>query len=154
MICILEPSAVMLGPDHFEEFSTQYVKSIVEKNIQNRIEIIYHICGNTMHLIEKMCETGVNALSLDSAEAGVDLQEAAKRIPEEIIIIGNISPVGNILTGKPGEVENETIHLLESMDDFPNFILSTGCDLPQQTPAENINAFMHAGKNYRIKSKV
>lgn len=154
LICVLEPSAVMLGPEQFEQFSGKYVNQIVNNYIKSDVAIIYHICGNTMHLVEKMCESGVNALSLDSAEAGVDLCKVAKSIPEDIVIIGNLSPVGTLLFGQPQEVEKEVTHLLDMMKEFPNFILSTGCDLPQQTPIENIKAFMHAGKYYRIKSKI
>ncbi len=154
MICILEPSAAMLGPDQLEQFSGQYVKNIVDTYANTDIAIIYHICGNTMPLLEKMCVTGVNALSIDSAEAGIDLAEAAKRVPEDVIIIGNISPVGTLLNGKPEQVEKEVISLLDSMNEFPNFILSTGCDLPQETPIENIDAFMKAGREYKVNDQV
>ena len=150
IICILEPSAVMLGPEHFEEFSMKYVKFISEfcKNLE--VASVYHVCGNSMHLIEKMCQAGVDALSLDSKETGVNLTEVAERISKNIIIIGNISPIGSILKAKKENVEEEVCILLKSMEHYPNFILSTGCDLPQETPLENILAFMEAGKNYRI----
>ena len=151
MICILEPSAVMLSPEKFSEFSGMYVQKIVESYSQTDVAMIYHICGNTMHLIKKMCETGVDALSLDSVEAGVDFPKVARGIPEDIILIGNISPVKTFLNGSPEDVENEVNILLEDMEDFPNFILSTGCDLPQEASPENIYSFMKAGKNYRIK---
>lgn len=150
MICILEPSAVMLGPEHFEEYSGRYVQKIVEEYEETDIALIYHVCGNTMHLIENMCASGVNALSLDSADSGVNLPLVAEKIPEDIVLIGNINPVGKILNGKPQEVELEATNLLKSMNSFPNFILSTGCDLPQETPIENIKAFMNAGRSFTI----
>lgn len=151
MICILEPSAVMLGPDQFEQFSGQYVNRIVDKYVQTDVAMIYHICGNTMHLVKKMCESGVNALSLDSAEAGVDLSEVARLISDDVILIGNISPTETLLNGCSVDVEKEVIQLCKSMEEFPNFILSTGCDLPQETPLENIHAFMKSGRSYKIR---
>lgn len=150
IICILEPSAMMLGADHFEEFSMRYVQKISEVCKSSGVTSVYHICGNTMHLVEKMCEAGVDALSLDSTEAGVNLIEVAERIPKDIVIIGNISPIGSILKGKQDKVSMEVNALLKSMEPYPNFILSTGCDLPQETPLENISAFMETGKNYRM----
>ena len=150
IICILEPSAMMLGVDHFEQFSMQYVQTISEVCKSSGVELVYHICGNTMHLVEKMCEAGVDALSLDSAEAGVNLTEVAERIPKDVVIIGNISPIGSILTGKQDNVRKEVGELLKAMQPYPNFILSTGCDLPQETPLENILAFMETGRNYRM----
>lgn len=145
-ICILEPSAVMMGPDQFAEFSAAYVRHIIQSCKYTGITTIYHTCGNTMHLVNKMVESGVNAISLDSPDAGVDLPAVAAKVPQEVIIMGNISPTGSLLRGTPQEVEDEVTVLLRQMAPFPNFVLSTGCDLPQETPVENIRAFMRAGR--------
>ena len=151
IICILEPSAVMLGPDQFENFSGQYVKQITETCKYTSVSTVYHICGNSMHLIEKMCESGVNALSLDSPEAGINMVDVAKRVNEDIVIIGNTNPVGALLNGTPDKVREDVVKLLNRMSPFPNFVLSSGCDLPQETPIENIEAFMQAGRNYKYE---
>ena len=150
IICVLEPSAVMLGPEQFEQFSSKYIKDICGSYRQTGTSIIYHVCGNSMHLIEKMAGAGVDGLSLDSPEAGVDLSLAAARVDRDVMLIGNISPIGSLLRGGPEEVTRDVIKLLKSMDKYPNFILSSGCDLPQEVPVENLKAFMSAGRNYRI----
>ncbi|MDP3582920.1 MAG: uroporphyrinogen decarboxylase family protein, partial [Ignavibacteria bacterium] len=108
-------------------------------------------CGNSSHLVQKMCEAGVDGLSLDSHETGIDLPAIAKEIPSDVVLIGNLNPVGSILNGKPEDIMRDINNLLEAMDEFPNYILSTGCDLPQEIPLENIDAFMKAGRDYRIK---
>ena len=46
-------------------------------------------------------------------------------------------------------VEAEVTELLRNMEPFGNFVLSTGCDLPQETPLENIHTFTRAGRRYR-----
>ncbi|MBN1154914.1 uroporphyrinogen decarboxylase family protein [candidate division KSB1 bacterium] len=150
VICILEPSAVMLGPDQFEQFSSSYVKHITNLCKYTNVATVYHTCGNTMHLIEKMAESGVDAISLDSPEAGVDLPTVAKRLDDSVVIMGNINPTGSILFSKPEDVERDVKSLLESMAPYPNFIVSTGCDLPQETPLENIEAFIRTARAYRI----
>lgn len=149
VICILEPSAVMLGPDQFGAFSADYVRHIIQSCKYTGVSIIYHTCGNSIHLVAKMAEAGVDAVSLDSPEAGVDLAAVAEQLPENIIIMGNVNPTGNMLTGNPQDVEKEVLDLLQRMSDYPNFVLSTGCDLPQETPLENIHAFMRAGRQYQ-----
>jgi uroporphyrinogen decarboxylase len=151
VICILEPSAVMLGPAHFERFSATYVRHLVGSCRYTGVSTIYHTCGNTMHLVSTMAESGVDAVSLDSPAAGVDLRAVARGLPSEVVIMGNISPTGTLLRGRPVEVEAEVTELLRQMDPYPNFVLSTGCDLPQETPLENIHAFMRAGRRYRLK---
>jgi uroporphyrinogen decarboxylase len=150
LICVLEPSAVMLGPDEFKRFSADFINHIHNNYKYTDISTVYHTCGNTMHLIEKMVESEVDALSLDSCEMGVDLPEVARRIKNDCILIGNISPTGTILNGTPEEVKKDVVDLLRSMDFCQNFVLSTGCDLPQEVPPKNIEAFMIAGREYRI----
>lgn len=150
IICVLEPSAVMLSPDAFDNFSKKYVKRISKLCEDTSIAVVYHICGNSMHLIEKMCEAYVDALSLDSEEAGVDLVKAINKVPDNVIVIGNICPTGKILNGEPEDVKNEVKDLLIKMEPYANFILSTGCDLPPEVPIENIQAFMNAGRNFKL----
>ncbi len=153
IICVLEPTAVMLGPEQFRNFSAHYVRHIVESCIYSGVNTVYHTCGNTMHLLNEMVNAGVDGLSLDSKEVGVDLKEAAKILTKNVVLIGNISPTNTILRGTPDEVKEEVSNLLKEMDPYPNFILSTGCDLPQETPEANIKAFIETGKNYRIPKK-
>lgn len=150
VICILEPSAVMLGPEAFRSFSADYVKHINNSCRYTDVATVYHTCGNTNHLLDMMVASGVDAISLDSPKMGVFLPDVARRIPKRVLIIGNICPTDTILFGTPAGVKEEVEELLRSMADYPNFILSTGCDLPQETPLENIDAFMNAGRDYRV----
>jgi uroporphyrinogen decarboxylase len=146
MICVLEPSAVMLGPGQFEEFSAIYVRRIHESCRLSEVSTVYHVCGNSMHLVKAMAGSGVDALSLDSAEAGVDLPSVAETLRDQVVLIGNLNPTGSILHGQPAELERDVEILLEKMSGYSNFVLSTGCDLPQETPVRNISAFMKAGR--------
>jgi len=149
-VCVLEPSGVMLGPSHFNKFSAVNVKEIVEICHRENVDCVYHVCGNSMHLIGEMVQSGVDALSLDSKDTGVELLEVAKSIPENVILIGNISPTKTIVYGNPQGVKTEVRDLLELMDGFSNYVLSTGCDLPLETPLDNVSAFMETGRNYMI----
>jgi uroporphyrinogen decarboxylase len=144
-ICFLEPTAVMLSPRYFQEFSTTYVKQLAENCRNNGVDTIYHICGQTSHLIEKMAESGVGGLSLDS---DVTLHEVAEKIPENIAIIGNVSSTDVMTYSQPKDVKIKVRELMDSMKPYPNFIVSTGCDLPQKTPLENIEAFMKTARSY------
>ena len=150
IICILEPSAVMLSPGQFWEFSAGFIRHINDSVQYSHASTIYHTCGNTMHLLDKMVESGVDGVSLDSPAAGVDLPAAARSLAPEVVVMGNINPTGAILHGTPADVEAEVSQLLTAMDFHPNFVLSTGCDLPQETPLDNIAAFMQAGRRHRV----
>lgn len=149
LICILEPSAVMLGPEQFAEFSSVYIHHITTSFRYSGVQFVYHTCGNTMHLVDKMARAGVNGVSLDSRDVGVDLAAVARAVPGEVVVIGNVNPATTMRFGAPRDVRRETEALLSEMDPYPNFILSTGCDLPQETPEANIREFMDAGRAWR-----
>ncbi len=151
-IALLEPSAVMLAPEQFKQFSAPFVRPINESCQYSGVSTVYHICSNTMHLEAEMAATGVDALSLDAPETGMGLPAAATMLSGgKTILIGNLSPTGSILRGTPSEVEADTERLLRVMESCQRFILSTGCDLPQETPAENIKAFMRAGRAHKAR---
>ncbi|NDJ76823.1 MAG: hypothetical protein GYB65_11235 [Chloroflexi bacterium] len=145
MIAILEPSAVMLSPRQYREFSGEYTRQIVD---QMETLPILHICGKTTHLIDAMVETGAQGLSLDSL---VDFPTIAQQVPQDVVLIGNINPTAVMVDETPQGVYAATRELLESMAPYPNFILSTGCDLPPETPLANIQAFMDAGRGRELQ---
>jgi uroporphyrinogen decarboxylase len=43
--------------------------------------------------------------------------------------------------------------LLEEMRDFPNFVLSSGCDVPPLTPLKNIDAFFRTLSEHNTKHR-
>ncbi len=137
MVCVLEPTAMMISPDQFEIFSLNPFKRIQE-NVDHK-PLILHICGNTNHLIEKMATSGAAGLSLDWQ---VDMEAAIRTIPEDMLLIGNLDPVQVFLQGNPDSVRSDTSALLEKMKPYKNFVASSGCDLPLETPEENLSAFM------------
>ncbi|HOQ03913.1 MAG TPA: uroporphyrinogen decarboxylase family protein [Anaerohalosphaeraceae bacterium] len=149
LLCILEPTAGIIGPAEFERFSAAYVRQIIDSVRHTGADTIYHICGNSMHLIEAMARSGVSALSLDSPQIGVNLPLAAQKAGPDVLVIGNINPVAVMQDGTPEQVRTACLELLEQMQDYPNFILSTGCDLPPAVPVENLRAFMETARRWR-----
>ena len=146
ILCVLEPSAVMLGPEQFKRFSAAHVRSIAGLCRGAGVSSVYHTCGNTMHVVEFMAAAGVDGISLDAPHTGVDLKAVAQCVSEDVAVIGNICPATTMLYGSAEEVRGSVEALLDEMAPYPNFILSTGCDLPAETPLENIEVFMETGR--------
>lgn len=149
VICVLEPTGSILGPQQFRDFSANYVSQILDSYKHTGANTIYHVCGNTMHLIDGMVESGVAALSLDSPDTGVDLAKAAKMLPEDVVVMGNVNPTSVMKEGTVEQVRQVTTKLLEQMRDYPNFMLSTACDLPPGTPVDNMLEFMKTAREFK-----
>lgn len=150
VVCFLDPGAVMLGPEAFRRYAVLQMNTLLFELRDLKSAWLYHVCGNSTPLAHEIARLQVDGVSLDSRESGVDLPVMAEILPEEMVIFGNLHPTGTILTGEPASVEAEVTSLLQQMKPYPNFVLSTGCDLPEKTPLENLDAFMKTGHQYRI----
>jgi uroporphyrinogen-III decarboxylase len=78
----------------------------------------------------------------------VPFPDAAAQIPADVVLIGNVDPVSTMLFGTPEKVRQDTRALMDAMREFPNFLVSTGCDLPAETPIANIAAMVETVKAY------
>lgn len=144
MIAILEPSASFLSPALFREFPLRYLQEII--NTLDCVSIL-HVCGQTTRLIEPMVETGAQGLSLDSM---VDFPSTVKRVPANVVLVGNLDTVQVMNYMSPNQVYATARDLVAAMKPYPNFILSTACDLPSETPMENIHALIDAARGTAI----
>jgi uroporphyrinogen-III decarboxylase len=55
-----------------------------------------------------------------------------------LAICGNINPVSIFLQGTPGQVREAV--LTNASTGYPFWISAAGCEIPDQTPSENIHA--------------
>lgn len=66
--------------------------------------------------------------------------------------MGNLDPVGVFKMGTAEEIREATLNLLEETREYDNFVLSSGCDIPPEVPAENIESFYDALNEYNKKN--
>ncbi|HOJ11153.1 MAG TPA: uroporphyrinogen decarboxylase family protein [Clostridiales bacterium] len=137
-IIIAEPAAGLLSPQHCHEFSSEYVRKIVEAVQDEFFMAILHNCGNTENQVESMVSTGAMGLHFGNA---VDMARIMPKIPWGRVAMGNVDPAGVMKNGSIDEVLKKTGELLWETAIYKNFVLSTGCDVPPGTPQSNIQAF-------------
>lgn len=140
-IVIAEPAAGLLSGKGCCEFSSVYIKQIVDEIQDNEFIVVLHNCGNTGHCTQAMVETGAMALHFGNK---INMIDAVKGCPSDILVMGNLDPVTLFKSATSEEIKNATKNLLSDTADFPNFVLSSGCDIPPYTPHENIEAFYEA----------
>ncbi|NLG89358.1 MAG: methylcobamide--CoM methyltransferase [Clostridiaceae bacterium] len=149
-IIIAEPAAGLLSPDQCQEFSSDYVKRVVDSVQDDHFIVILHNCGNTENLVKSMLSTGSIGLHFGNA---VDMKKIMPQIPSGTAAFGNIDPAGIMKNGSPDEVRAKTLTLLKEMKPYKNFVLSTGCDTPPGTPLENIHALYKALDDFNEAQK-
>ena len=146
-IVMAEPVAGLLSPPLEEEFSAPYVKQIVDAVQNDNFIVIYHNCGdNVPKMLESILSTGAAAYHFGNA---VDMEkDILQKVPADVVVMGNIDPAGVLRMGTPESVRQATTELLQKCSTYPNFVLSSGCDIPPKTPWENIHAFFAAAESF------
>ena len=140
-VVIAEPAAGLLSNEDCSEYSSKYVKRIVEAVQDDTFTVILHNCGNKGQCTQAMIETGAGALHFGNAANMVNVLETC---PENVVVMGNIDPVGILKQASAETVYRTTTELLEKTAQYKNFVLSSGCDMPPMVPTENILAFYQA----------
>ena len=138
-VIIAEPAAGLLANDDCQTYSTDFVKQIVDAVQDDTFTVILHNCGNTGQCTQAMVASGANALHFGNA---IDMQQVLAECPSHIIVMGNLNPVGVFKQGTVESVRSETEALLQLTAAHPNFVISSGCDLPPFVPEENIRVFL------------
>ena len=139
-VMMAEPAAGLLSNDDCQTFSSQYVRRIVEQVQDDTFIVILHNCGNTGHCTKAMVATGAAAYHFGNK---CRMEEVIRDVPSTALAMGNIDPVSIFKDGTPDTMRKTVFDLLDRMCNYPNFVLSSGCDIPPHTPPENIDTFFN-----------
>lgn len=144
-VLMAEPAAGLMSDADCMQFSSSYVKQIVDAVQDETFMVVLHNCGNTGHCTHAMVSTGADGYHFGNK---CDMAEVMREVPADKLGMGNLDPVGLFKQGTAEEMKQATGVLLEQCKAFPNFVLSSGCDTPPHTPLANIDAFFDALSAY------
>jgi uroporphyrinogen decarboxylase len=66
-------------------------------------------------------------------------------------LIGNLAPVETMLQGSQAMVTEQAGDCLAAAAAGGGYILGTGCEVPLDTPVENLEALIQVGKAHRYQ---
>lgn len=147
LIIILDPMASpdLISPHHFHTIVKPFLRKVVQVMNPPHALIVLHICGNTTSILSDMIDCGIDALSIDSK---VDIACAAHLCTDEVGLIGNIDPVNLLLKGSRKDVGEACCQCIDASSEALYFILSSGCEVPRDTPVENITEMVRIAQTY------
>jgi len=150
-VVMAEPLTGLLSPTLAEEFSEPYVREIVEAVQDDGFIVIYHNCGgDTPLMTDSILRTGAAAYHFGNA---VSMREMLEKFPADTVVMGNLDPAGQLKNGTPESVRAETLRILGECCSFPNFVISSGCDIPPAANWDNIRAFFDAVREFYTQSR-
>ncbi|MBE5893465.1 MAG: methyltransferase [Lachnospiraceae bacterium] len=145
-IVMAEPLAGLLSPSLNEEFSAPYVKRIIDAVQDDEFIVVYHNCGDAvLRMIDTILPIGAYVYHFGNA---IDMAEMMPHIPADCIAMGNVDPAGQLKNGTVESVTEATTAVMEACCKYPNFVISTGCDVPPMAKWDNIRAFFKAAEDF------
>ena len=136
----------LLSPALAEEFSSPYVKQLIDAVQDETFLVVYHNCGNAvLKMMDSILSTGAGAYHFGNA---VDMADVLRAVPEDTVVMGNIDPAGEFRGGTVESIRSATLDLLSRCGSHRNFVISSGCDIPPLAKWENIDAFFDAVAAY------
>ncbi|MDR3166536.1 MAG: uroporphyrinogen decarboxylase family protein [Treponema sp.] len=146
-VVIAEPLTGLLSPELAENFSEPYLREIVDALQDDGFIVIYHNCGNnTILMIDSILRTGAAGFHFGNA---IKMADMMPHIPADRFAMGNVDPASQFRNGTPESIYENTLRIMgECCEKFPNFIISSGCDIPPLSGWDNIDAFFRAVKSY------
>ena len=142
--------ASLISRDLFERYALPYAQQAVRRLQETGLPVFYHICGNTTHLLDLIMEIGADCVELDSK---VSMAEAQKVAGGRCALEGNISTIEALYSGTPEDVAREADALLSLFGRRGGFILSSACEIPRNTPGENLMEITRAARRFDYGAK-
>jgi uroporphyrinogen decarboxylase len=146
VIAIVDPLVSQISPKHFLRFLSQPFTDIFRFIRGLNAFSAFFVCGDATKNIEVMCQTTPDCIAVDENIELVNAKKITDRY--NIVIEGNIPLTTRMLLGTQ---QDNMIYVLDLMDALSpeggvpkNLIISPGCDMPYDTPVDNVVGAMQA----------
>jgi len=137
IIAVVDPMTSQIDPISFQTFVTGYVSNNFN-HIQSKGALSsFFVCGHAQQNIEEMCKCKPDNISIDENIPLDYVKEFASEY--KISFGGNLKLTLVLLLGTKEDAQKEALECMD-IGGKEGFILSPGCDLPIDTPPENLQA--------------
>lgn len=144
VIGVGDAAASLVGPQIYEEFVWPYEKKLVDGLHALGARVRLHICGNTRFALAGIGRLGCEIVDIDSL---APLTEAREKMGPGQVLLGNLNPVTVLRGGTPEVIMQALTECHRAAGD--RYIVSAGCEVPRDTPAENVRALFEFAKSPR-----
>ena len=137
VIAVVDPMTSQIDPLSFETFVTPFATRIFDFVREKQKLSSFFVCGHAQQNIEAMCDCHPDNISIDENIPLEFVKEIA--LAKRISFGGNLKLTVVLLMGDVTDSKQDALACMDSGGNL-GFILAPGCDLPMQTPVENIQA--------------
>jgi uroporphyrinogen decarboxylase len=141
VIAAVDPVVSQISPRHFKRFLslpfTRFFNAVREQKVFSS----FFVCGDATKNLEVMCQTCPDSISVDENIDMVTAKQVTDRY--NITLGGNIPLTTRMLLGSQQDNMAYVVELLDKLT-HRNLIIAPGCDMPYDTPVENVIGVVQA----------
>jgi MtaA/CmuA family methyltransferase len=138
IIGVGDAAASLVGPKIYKNFVLPYEKQLVERIQAAGGRVRLHICGNINRILPQVGTLGCEMVDIDSM---VPLDKVRRECGAEQVLSGNLDPVKVLRNGTPEQILTALEECYRQAEQ-KNYIIAAGCEIPRDTPAENVKALL------------
>lgn len=139
-IAIPDGAATLISNDLYKEVVLTCERKLFDWAKSRGVFCVLHQCGNIQPQLELYPATGADVVSVD---ASIDIGEVYKMYRGQAITAGNVDAINTILGGNPASICSAVRSCITAVaDPYRQFILMPSCDIPPDTPSDNVRAFL------------
>lgn len=142
-IMILDDLIGFVGDTEFSTFATPYLKEIFQA-FDSPVRCL-HNDADGLVTADHLEEIGVNMFNFSFKHS---LPEMRERCGASVVLLGNIPPRDVFAQGSADQVRAAVQEAMSSMEDHRRIMWSVGGGVPQGVSSENMQAFIHAVKEF------
>jgi uroporphyrinogen decarboxylase len=135
LIGVGDAAASLVHRDSYVQFILPYERELIRAIRRQGVPAKLHICGDIKHLLADIAGAGADMVDIDWM---IDLKDARRTFGPQVCLCGNFDPVAALLRSTPEKVRQSCLRCIR--ESGAPFVLSPGCEVPPDTPAENFAA--------------
>ncbi|MFP4250801.1 MAG: uroporphyrinogen decarboxylase family protein [Armatimonadota bacterium] len=137
VIAVVDPMISQISPEHFEQFVTPAANTLFDHIRERGTPGSFFCCGDATRNIEAMARTRCDNISVDENVDLAYLRDVARE--HGTSFGGNLQLTVVLLLGTEQQAKTAAVECID-IGDSDGYILAPGCDLPYDTPPENVAA--------------
>jgi MtaA/CmuA family methyltransferase len=124
-----------ISPGIYERQIFAHEKRLVDAIHDAGALVRLHICGDITSHLPIIAQLGVDIIDIDWQ---VDMVEARRVLGPRVTLTGNLDPVRDVMNSTPDRIRAGFRDLYQKVG--PPYFVNAGCEIPQDTPVENLEA--------------
>ena len=137
VIAVVDPMISQISPEHFEQFVTPAANTLFDHIRERGAPGSFFCCGDATRNIEVMAKTRCDNICVDENVDLAYLRDVAREHGKSFG--GNLQLTVVLLLGTEQQAKTAAIECID-IGGTEGYILAPGCDLPYDTPPENVAA--------------